>query len=112
VPPGSGPRRRIGAERGPPRVYAGSAMRVLPLTLLLAGLLGPSAVRAEEEVGPGPIPPLETTGVLEGHEGVVRTLAFDPQGSLLASGGPDRTLRLWSLERAEEIAALRLPRGG
>jgi WD40 repeat protein len=34
---------------------------------------------------------------LEGHEGKVKCLAYAPDGSLLASGGYDRTLRLWDV---------------
>ncbi|MCO6455168.1 MAG: hypothetical protein J5I93_07700 [Pirellulaceae bacterium] len=33
--------------------------------------------------------------VLTGHAGVVRSIAFEPQGNLLASGGVDRGLGLW-----------------
>src|SRR4051794_11884568 len=33
--------------------------------------------------------------VLRGHRGPVRTLAFSPDGSLLASGGEDRHIRIW-----------------
>ena len=80
--------------------------------VLLALLLGPAVALAEEEPRPTAIPPLETSVVLTGHEGLVRTLAFHPEGALLASGGPDRTLRLWSLEKEASIAVLTLPRGG
>jgi WD40 repeat protein len=80
--------------------------------VLLALLLGPAVALAEEEVRPAAIPPLETSVVLTGHEGLVRTLVFHPEGALLASRGPDRTLRLWSLEKEASIAVLTLPRAG
>jgi serine/threonine protein kinase len=36
--------------------------------------------------------------VLEGHENAVQALAVDPSGRWIASGGADRTVRIWSAE--------------
>jgi serine/threonine protein kinase len=38
------------------------------------------------------------TAVLEGHENAVQALAVDPSGRWIASGGADRTVRIWSVE--------------
>jgi WD40 repeat protein len=36
-------------------------------------------------------------GNLSGHEGTVKCLVFSPNGTRLASGGHDRTVRLWDV---------------
>ncbi|KAK4547283.1 hypothetical protein LTR36_000938 [Oleoguttula mirabilis] len=46
---------------------------------------------------PAELKPFPTTcaTVCKGHEGRVRTLAFDPSGKFVASGGDDGTVRVW-----------------
>jgi WD40 repeat protein len=41
---------------------------------------------------------------LEGHKGLVRALTFAPDGSALASGGQDRTVRFWRVAGTEVAA--------
>ena len=46
----------------------------------------------------------ETITTLEGHTDYVTSVAFSPNGTLLASGSDDETVRLWSVEKRETIA--------
>jgi WD40 repeat protein len=52
-----------------------------------------------------------TTGLdqlrLRGHENAVTSLAFSPDGDLLASGSADRTVRLWDPATGQERGVLR-----
>src|SRR5262249_7684796 len=42
-------------------------------------------------------------GVWQGHQGPVTTLAIDPEGYYLASGGEDRTICLWEVPSKDEV---------
>jgi len=46
--------------------------------------------------------------VYRGHEGRVRSLAIDPSGTLLASGGDDGTVRVWDLRTGYQRWQVRL----
>ena len=48
----------------------------------------------------------------EGHSGDVHSVAFSPNGKTALLGSGVRTLRLWDLERGEELAALIASRMG
>lgn len=43
---------------------------------------------------------------LEGHTGYVRSVAFSPDGAILASGSNDSTIRLWDLGARRNIATI------
>ena len=45
---------------------------------------------------------------MSGHKRPVWALAFAPDGTTLASGSADRTVRLWSVPRQREMATLNL----
>ena len=44
---------------------------------------------------------------MQGHNDWVNSVAFNHNGTLLASGSGDRTIKLWNLETKTEIATLR-----
>ena len=54
-----------------------------------------------------PAAPLQ---VLDGHENAVQALAYSPQRLLLASGGADKTVRVWNLDTLDLKRAYRGPR--
>jgi WD40 repeat protein len=69
-----------------------------------------------EQIGPGCLVVCDaTTGrdikTLKGHSGFIWSAVFSPDGTRLATGHYDRTIRLWEFARAEEVFVL-LGHGG
>ena len=47
-----------------------------------------------------------SVATLQGHTGEVLSVSYSPDGSTLASGSLDRTVRLWDVSSGQEIATL------
>jgi WD40 repeat protein len=89
-----------------------------PAALLLGIVLCSAGARAEAEEDEGPARCTaaedEVRSVLRFEAGTerVRSLAWSPSGARLVAGCSDRTLRIWSPDKAKPLASHVLPRYG
>jgi pleiotropic regulator 1 len=88
-----------------------SARQALASTLLVPTATGgekeyvPSATIAKRAASKWPRPewhaPWKLYRVISGHQGWVRSLAFDPSNEWFATGSHDRTIRIWGLSNGQ-----------
>ena len=52
------------------------------------------------------MPSLSVSAVLRGHEGTVWSVEFSPNGTLLASCGQDKSIRIWQVEEGKCLTVL------
>jgi WD40 repeat protein len=86
---------------------AAEAMAELQKHHIFSKKVSESRVVAKTEPCPAPI--WECIATLAGHQGLfanINAIAISPDGTLLASGSDDKTIRLWNLQTGEELFAL------
>jgi WD40 repeat protein len=66
-----------------------------------------SAIESMADIRVGDAGTSDPPVVLRGHTGLVTCLAFSPDGSRLASGSEDRTIKLWDPATGSEVLTLK-----
>ena len=66
----------------------------------------PASLRGADEKAQPAAPQAVATKSLKGHGETVYAVAFSPDGALLATASFDKTVKLWSVKEAKEIATL------
>src|SRR5205814_8314911 len=84
-----------GGMKGRSEVAAGGGVKRCRLPYVLAACVGGGVLLALVVAGWLWLARGPELATLRGHRGLVRTLAFSPDGALLASGGEDHQIRIW-----------------
>ena len=96
---------RLNIEQAPLQTYV-SALLFAPVNSIVRGLFSveePSWVLTKPAVEQSWNLCFQT---LEGHSSSVKSVAFSPDGSRIASGSSDRTIKIWDAKSGKEIRTL------
>lgn len=83
-----------------PHSHGVRAVCFLPGGKAVVAAVGPALLLIDAATG-------KTTGVLGRHDKAILALALSADGKTLASGGQDRTIKLWDVGKAKEVGSFR-----